>query len=202
MRTNNQGLNNILMISLIISFVLHFSLLQTDIDMMSIDEKIMLPVKEINIQIPIEFIPATQTVTTRQYSVSEIEAVQKLVTEADDSKTALNSQMKKVGTYSLNRARTALHHYLLAIREVIEKNKFTSEPSNYSNVVGNVIIGFSISASGSFSNMRIVESSGDHTLDKSALAAIKFVSGKIKRPKITGIQMIKTSAVIKYQYGL
>jgi TonB family protein len=202
MNTENQGINNALLVSLIISFVLHFALLQHDIKAGSAEQVISLPSAEEDIQIPIEFIPTSQTMTARQYTVGELEAVQKLVTEATETKTVAPKKTKRTGTYSLNRTKTALHHYLLDIREVIEKNKFISDPSTYSNIVGNVKISFSISSAGIFSNIQIVDSSGDHKLDKSALSAISSSSGKIKRPKNTGIKTIKASTVIKYQYGL
>ena len=202
MSTNSHSINNILILSLIISFVLHFSLLQADWNTISLNEEVIVPNEEKDIQIPIEFIPTTQSVTTRQYSASEIESVKKLVAKSDDSKVVSKSQVKSPGTYSLNRARTALNHYLLAIREVIEKNKFISYPSSYSNVVGNVTIKFSISPAGTFYNSRVMESSGDKNLDKSALSAIRNASGKIKRPLVTGVKTIQTSAVVKYQYGL
>jgi TonB family protein len=125
-----------------------------------------------------------------------------MVTEIDDSKPLPKAQIKRTGSYSLNRTKTALNHYLFEIREVIEKNKFIAAPSMYSNIVGNVTIKFSISASGMFSNIRIIESSGDRILDKSALSAINSASGKTKRPKNTGIKTIKASVIVKYQYGL
>jgi hypothetical protein len=34
------------------------------------------------------------------------------------------------------------------------------------------------------------------------LSAIRNASGKIKRPLVTGVKTIQTSAVVKYQYGL
>jgi len=202
MNIDNKDLNNILAVALIISFVVHFFLLQADVDTIRIDEEIIVPSEEKVIQIPIEFIPTTQTVTARQYSVSEIDAVKKMVTEIDDSKPLPKAQIKRTGSYSLNRTKTALNHYLFEIREVIEKNKFIAAPSMYSNIVGNVTIKFSISASGMFSNIRIIESSGDRILDKSALSAINSASGKTKRPKNTGIKTIKASVIVKYQYGL
>jgi TonB family protein len=202
MNTEPQGLNNALMVSLIISFVLHFSLLQTDVDTIRIDEEIIVPSEEKEIQIPIEFIPTTQTVTARQYSTSEIQAVKNLVSEADDSIVLSKSKLERAGAYSLNRTKTAIHNYLLAVREVIEKHKYVSNPSNYYTIVGNVKISFSISAAGEFSNIRVVESSGDQFLDKSALSAIKSANGSIARTKNTGIKLIKASAVVKYQYGL
>lgn len=202
MNIDNKDLNNILAVALIISFVVHFFLLQADVDTIRIDEEIIVPSEEKVIQIPIEFIPTTQTVTARQYSVSEIDAVKKMVTEIDDSKPLPKAQIKRTGSYSLNRTKTALNHYLFEIREVIEKNKFIAAPSMYSNIVGNVTIKFSISASGMFSNIRIIESSGDRILDKSALSAINSANGIISRPKNTGIKLIKASVVVKYQYGL
>lgn len=188
------------MVSLIVSFVLHFALLQTKVGAIGVEKVIIFPSKEEEIQIPIEFIPATQTVTARQYTVGELEAMKKMVTEAGDTKTL----QKPRGTYSLNRTRSAFHRYLLAVREEIEieKNKYLSTSSRYSRLVGNVKIGFSISSDGVFSNIQIVDSSGDQRLDRNALSAINSASGKTKRPKNTGIKTIKTSAVIKYQYGL
>lgn len=202
MSTENQGTNNVLLVSLIISFVLHFALLQTEPGYFKFQEEIVLPSKAEEIQIPIEFIPGAQSVTARQFTASELEAVKKLVDEAGETKPIAKAQLKQSGYYSLNRARSALHRYLLAVREEIEKNKFVLVSSKYPNLVGNVKIGFSISGNGLFSNIRILEPSGDKLLDRTAMAAINRASGKIKRPKTTGYKTIQTSAVIKYQYGL
>jgi TonB family protein len=202
MNTENQGLNNVLMVSLIISFILHISILNTDVDTINIDEEVILPYAEKEIQIPIEFIPTGQIVATRQYSIGEIEATKKLVSETNDLKEPPLPQINRPGIYSLNKTKTILNQYFLAIREVIEKNKFSLPLSSYSNIVGNVKISFSISSEGEFSNIRIIESSGDQILDKSALSAIENASGKTKRPKNTGVKTIKASTIVKYQYGL
>ncbi len=187
---------------MIISFVFHFALLQTEPSNFEIQEEIALPSNAGEIQIPIEFIPDAQSVTARQFTAGELEAIKKLIEEADETKPTPNAQLKKGGFYSLNSARTALHRYLLAIREEIEKKKYVPASSRYFNLVGNVKIGFSISGGGLFSNLRILESSGDKLLDRTAVAAINQASGKCKRPKNTGYKTIQTSAVIIYQYGL
>ncbi|XQW83846.1 energy transducer TonB [Thalassotalea piscium] len=202
MNTEETGINNALMISLIISFILHFSLLQMNLNSVVSEEKISLPSLEQEIQIPIEFIPSNQPITIREYSASQIEAVTKLVETASDNTIKPATKIRKTGTYSLNRTKAALNRYLLDIREVIEKNKFSLTPEIYTHIVGNVTISFSISAEGTFSKIRITESSSDPDLDKSALIAVESASGKTKRPKITGTTTIKASAVIKYQYGM
>jgi TonB family protein len=173
-----------------------------DVDTVKTEQEISLPSQDKEIQIPIEFIPTTQSVTVRQYTASEIAAVKKMVIEAKDTKTLSKPIIKTAGIYSLNRTKAALQNYLLDIREVIEKNKFNSNPEDYRKIVGNVTIRFSISADGVFSNIQIAESSSDINLDKSALSAVKIASGKAKRPKTTGAQTIKASVVVKYQYGL
>ena len=199
---NTKNINNVLLLSLIVSFVLHFSLFNTDVSGITEHQNINFHSLDDVIQIPIEFIPNTETVATRQYTIDDINAVKKLLSEAADSHTQTKPLINSTAAYSLNRTRTALNQYLLAVREDIEKNKFNLAPITYANIVGNVKIRFSISAEGIFSNIRLVESSGDQNLDKSALLAVNSASGKSKRSKNTGTKTIKTSVVVKYQYGL
>lgn len=202
MSAEDQGTNNVLSIALIVSFVLHFALLHTEPGDFAIQEELALPASIDEIQIPIEFVPGAQSVTTHQFTASELEAAKKLVNEANETKPVANTQLTKSGYYSLNQTKTALHHYLLAIRENIENHKYVPASARHFNLVGNIEIGFSISGEGLFSQVRILESSGDKRLDRTAMAAITRASGKIKRPKSTGYKTLRTSAVIKYQYGL
>lgn len=202
MDTEAEGTKNILLVSLFISCVLHFALMQTESVPVGLNEESLLSATTEEMRIPVAFIPSAQNLTVRQYSASELASLQKLLEDSAKTEAASKSQAKSNGLSSLNRTRAAIKHYLLSIREEIEKNKKTSASPKYSTLVGNVEIGFLITADGLFTNLCIQESSGDHLLDRSAIEAINKTSGKIKRPKNTGFQTIQTSAVIKYQYGL
>lgn len=198
MNRESQSFNNILLVSLIISCIFHFTLLQTESGILGLDAENTFTSKGEEVRIPIEFIPIEQTMKAHQYTTSEIDEVKKLLNEAIESKAV---PPKKNGVYSLNQARATLRRYLQTIREEIEKNKKATATAGYSKWVGNVKIGFSISRNSIFSNVQILESSGNKLLDQSAMEAINKASGKIKRPQSAGSRTIQTSAVIKYQYG-
>ena len=199
MNPESQGFNNILLVSLIISCILHFTLLQTESGIVGLGAESTFTSTGEEIRIPIEFIPSGKKITTHQYTTSEIDEVKKLLNEAIESKVV---PKKTNGIYSFNRAKAILRRYLQSIREEIEKNKRATATADYSKWVGNVKVGFSILRNGLFSNVQILESSGNKLLDQSAIEAINKASGKTKRPPNTGRKKIQTSAVIKYQYGL
>jgi len=92
--------------------------------------------------------------------------------------------------------------YLARIRKKIEQNKFYPPGQKDSKMIGNAEIGFHINANGNFEHIRLLRSSGNPRLDDTALRAVSHISGTIKRPApIKGV-LIRTSVVIKYQYGL
>ncbi|WP_300668017.1 TonB family protein [Desulfoluna sp.] len=101
----------------------------------------------------------------------------------------------------LNR-HAAIKKYLVQVRKKIEKNKFNTPGKKDAWMIGNARIGFHINRNGSFENIRIVRSSGDTRLDNTAKNAVAYSSGKVKRPPSTGKTLVRTSVVIKYQYGL
>jgi TonB family protein len=199
MNPESQSFNNILLVSLILSCIFHFTLLQSESGIPELDADTTLTSKGEDVRIPIEFIPIGQKIKAHQYTTSEIDKIQKLLNEAIESKAV---PPKTNSVYSLNRGRAELRRYLQTIREEIEKNKKATATADYSEWIGNVKIRFSISGYGIFSNVQILESSGNKPLDQSAMKAIKMASGKIKRPQSSGSKTIQTSAVIKYQYGL
>lgn len=194
-----RGMNNILLVSLILSLAVHFVLLQSKWVIVGSETHNTLAVNGDEIQIPIEFIPNAQKNRLYQYSESSLEEIKKLLEEANESKPVVP---KASDIQSFNQVKSAIRHYLLSVREEIEKNKKISAISSYTELVGRVKIGFSISGNGLFSDVQILETSGDKLLDQSATQAIYSSNGKIKRPPTTGHKTIQTSAVIKYQYGL
>ncbi|WP_394708425.1 energy transducer TonB [uncultured Desulfuromusa sp.] len=189
-----------MLVSLIISCIFHFTLLQGESGILGSEAESTLTSKGEEVRIPIEFSPIGQKIKAHQYTTSEIDEIKKLLNEAIASKAV--TPQKKNSAYSLNQAKAILRRYLQTIREEIEKNKKATATAGYSNWIGNVKVGFSISRNGLFSNVQILDSSGNKLLDQSAMEAINKASGKIKRPKSTGSKTIQTSAVIKYQYGL
>jgi len=92
--------------------------------------------------------------------------------------------------------------YLIRVRKAVEHNKFYPPGKKNTRMIGNVLIEFSITARGSFTQIRVRRSSGDPGLDRTAIKAVAHTSGQVKRPACTGGDVIHTSVVVKYQYGL
>ena len=92
--------------------------------------------------------------------------------------------------------------YLSFIRDEIQERKFAPPDSKYYGLIGNVLVGFTVYADGTFHNIIVLRSSGDSLLDATAIKAVKSCSGKIKRPAWTGNQELRVSMTIKYQYSL
>lgn len=98
--------------------------------------------------------------------------------------------------------RTLIKNYLALVRKKIEQNKFYPPGEKDPRMIGNARIGFHITANGHFEHIRVLRSSGTPRLDDTALRAVALISGKVKRPATTGAGLIRTSVVVKYQYGL
>ena len=97
---------------------------------------------------------------------------------------------------SLSRKLAPVKQYLSMVRKAIEEPKYPTPESRSYGLIGNITFGFDILGNGEFRSIRIMESSGDELLDRTAVEAIERGSGKIKRPQVTGHRTIKTSVVI------
>jgi len=88
------------------------------------------------------------------------------------------------------------------VRKKIEQNKFYPPGKKNSRMIGNVLIEFDITVEGHFEQITVRRSSGNPRLDDTAKKAVTHTSGKVKRPPGTGGQRLRSSVVVKYQYGL
>lgn len=88
------------------------------------------------------------------------------------------------------------------LSEVIHANRFEPENMKYANLIGNVMVGFTVESDGSFHAIRVLSSSGDPVLDATAVRAIAALSGRVKRPSWTGTDPISAAVVVKYQHDL
>lgn len=143
------------------------------------------------------FIPADETVIT------DVESGPALITASisceheppDPGQTADNASRP------LNR-QIIIKQFITRVRKKIERNKFYPPGGNYSQIIGNADIGFSIDQRGFFKDIRLLRSSGDTCLDATALRAVAHMSGRVKRPASTGRRPIRAFITLKYQYGL
>ncbi len=71
-----------------------------------------------------------------------------------------------------------------------------------SDLIGIVLIAFTVRPDGRFESFRVVESSRDPKLDDAALYAARVSSGKVKRPKILGGDPLDLFVEVRFQYGL
>ena len=110
-------------------------------------------------------------------------------------------QAPPAGTPRANR-QAQIKRYLIRLRKRIEAAKFIPRQDGDNAMIGNVLIGFDITGNGAFKNIRVLRSSGFPRLDKKADHAVRRSCLGIKRPGATGTERIRTSVVIKYQYGL
>ena len=97
--------------------------------------------------------------------------------------------------------REAMKYFLAQVQEAIEKRKFRWN-GDLSRTIGNVKFTFRIRPDNTFSDIRMIRSSGDNTLDRAAEHAIATASGKTKRPKIIGDRVIGMTVTVKYQYAM
>jgi protein TonB len=98
--------------------------------------------------------------------------------------------------------RLAVKHYLKEVHAAIERRKFLSGNGDLSKLIGNVLYSFHIRSDDSFTDIRLVRSSGDSSLDAAARRAIVAASGVTKRPKIIRGQQFTVSITVKYQYNM
>lgn len=97
--------------------------------------------------------------------------------------------------------REARRRYFQRVREAIEQRKFQSG-GDLSGLIGNVLYTFRIRPDDTFADIRLKRSSGDPTLDRAALDAIRAASGRVKRPAILRDLRFNLSVAVKYQYSL
>ncbi|MFO7596163.1 MAG: TonB family protein [Desulfocurvibacter africanus] len=98
--------------------------------------------------------------------------------------------------------RLAVKRYLEQVREAVEHRKFLPGNGDMSGLIGNVLYSFHIRPDDTFSNIRLVRSSGDQRLDTAAYRAIAATSGVTKRPKIIQGQSFTITIAVKYQYSM
>ncbi|GGP42450.1 hypothetical protein GCM10009347_07680 [Shewanella algicola] len=162
--------------------------------------------EESNMVFPIEIIPNTLAVNIGEMTAADIQIAKELLRlvaqQADSTHVKDHHQIVNSLPLGVSRTQWAIKLYLHQVREVIEVKKLAQKIVERLGLVGNVSIGLHISADGTFSHLKVLSSSGDDSLDRSALEAIKSASGLVKRPQATGIQNIETMVIIKYQYGL
>ena len=99
----------------------------------------------------------------------------------------------------LNRKRRAYLRYLDEVDDAIHARRLDSGDTS---LIGVALCAFTIAPDGTFSEIRIVHSSGREALDASALRAVRAASGVVRRPEILGPAPIHVSLQVKYQYGL
>ena len=98
--------------------------------------------------------------------------------------------------------RLAVKRYLEKIHAAVEHRKFLPGNGNLSGLIGNVRYSFHIQPDDTFSDIRLVRSSGDPRLDRAAGRAIAAASGVTKRPKIIQGQSFTIGMTVKYQYNM
>ncbi|TIH15940.1 hypothetical protein D0S45_10195 [Marinifilum sp. JC120] len=98
--------------------------------------------------------------------------------------------------------RLAKKRYLKQIREAVEQRKFLTEKADLSGLIGNVQYFFHIRPDDTFSEIRLVRSSGSQHMDKAAGRAIAAASGVVKRPRILQGQSFTLKITVKYQRNM
>jgi TonB family protein len=142
------------------------------------------------IKIPVIFIPEAKKIPMEKPSKNE-----KQITLPDDKPSS-------GGYYSTYNKNKLMNSYLELIRKEISNRKFSPLESMSYGLLGNAIVGFTITGNGDFIGIKILRSSGDPLLDKTALNAVSASSGKVKRPAASGRDDVRVNVAVKYQYGL
>lgn len=99
----------------------------------------------------------------------------------------------------LDRKRRAYLRYIEDVDEAIHARRLMSGETD---LIGVTLCAFTIDGDGTFSDVRIVSSSGRPSLDASALRAVRAASGVTRRPEILGTDPLHVSLQVKYQYNL
>ncbi|NCC05027.1 MAG: hypothetical protein EOM37_13530 [Proteobacteria bacterium] len=101
-----------------------------------------------------------------------------------------------------DKRRQALRQYVSCVREAIEQRKFQPSRQGLENLIGNARYSVTIAPDGSFNDIRLVRTSGEALLDRTAQLGILAASGVVKRPKIIGNAPLHLSVTVKYQHSL
>ena len=142
------------------------------------------------IEIPVTFIPDARKSTSEKPAKEEKQLI------LPEDKPAAGGYYK---SYDKNRL---LNSYLELIKNEIDKRKFSPPESMYYGLIGNVVIEFTITGKGNFNGIRVLRSSGDPLLDKTAVQAVADSSNKVKRPSAIGNNRVRVNVTVKYQHGL
>lgn len=122
----------------------------------------------------------------------------------ENTKTIITDDEKSTGRgiYTTASKSSLLKRYVELVKEEIEKRKFSPPDSRHYGLIGNTSVAFTISGNGTFSDIKIMRSSGDNLLDNTAARAVEATSGIVKRPLHTGKNSIRITIILKYQYSL
>lgn len=174
--------NSIFFTAIILSLLIHLFFLKMDSDMFKTDEA--------GIMIPVTLVPEN--------------VMKEKAPESKKSQIEPQLAQKKGDGVFLRRGSISelTARYTSLVIDEIGKRKFSPDESRYYRLIGNVRVGFTIGPYGRFSNIRIVNSSGDELLDKTALNAVRETDGVVKRPVWSGRNILRIFAIIKYQYKL
>lgn len=175
--------NRIFIIALAVSAILHICLITEGFDLPS--------ERSGDMEIPVTFISGAE----REIPVEREKNNEKQITLPEERPAGK-------GYYSAAGKDRLMKIYLEMIAEEISRRKFSPEESKYYGLIGNATVGFAVTGEGLFSDIEILDSSGDELLDKTALNAVAETSGRVKRPAATGRKSVRVYVTVKYQYGL
>ncbi|MCW2309612.1 TonB C-terminal domain-containing protein [Rhodobium gokarnense] len=99
-----------------------------------------------------------------------------------------------------DRRRRALNDYLEDVSDAVHARRMAAGAAGA--LAGNARFALTIDAAGAFSNVHMLQSSGDATLDADARQAVLAASGVVPRPPILGSRPLALDLRVKYQYGL
>ncbi|WP_421899418.1 TonB family protein [Maridesulfovibrio sp.] len=127
---------------------------------------------------------------------------------SSSAKTALGQQVadsadeKQAEEQARKLERLARKRYLVQVREAVEQRKFLPGNGDFSGFIGNVMYSFHIRPDDTFSNIRLVRSSGIPLLDVAAGKAVAAASAVAKRPRILRGQSFTLCITVKYQRNM
>lgn len=98
--------------------------------------------------------------------------------------------------------REATDQYIKSVLKAIERRKFQTDAGDQSDLIGNALYTIRILPDDTFTDVRLVRSSGNERLDIAAKRAILAASGVVERPKLIGKRTFRLRVPVKYQYSL
>lgn len=176
--------NRFFIMSLLVSLAMHLYILGTG--------TFFLPDGGTAIEIPVTLLPESE-VPKRAVPAMREKPV---------SMPATADSMPGKGIYKKGYKDILVKQYLAFVRDEVEKRRFSPPDARYYGLIGNVLVGFTIYGDGTFHDIVVLRSSGDRLLDTTAVNAVKYSSGLIKRPAWSGRQALRVSMTVKYQYSL